>query len=104
MTDPRYVPLIFFVFAILAVLGFCWHTARSGNLLDTWASANGLTILNSERRILRKGPFTLTSGKGQDVYYVTVRDQSGKEKSGYVRCGSLLVGLLSDKVEVRWDE
>src|SRR5262249_36093276 len=51
-----------------------------------------------------KGPFFWTSTKAQTVYYVFVEDSDGNKRSGWVRCGSCWFGLLSDNVEVRWDD
>ena len=51
-----------------------WHFSRSNSLLDQWAERNG--------------------------YYVTAEDREGKRRRGWGRCG----GLLSDNVEVRWDD
>ena len=34
---------------------------------------------------------------------VTVQDREGRVRSGYVRCGGFLFGLLSDRADVRWD-
>jgi hypothetical protein len=52
--------------------------------------------------LFRRGPFWW-SGKGQVVYRVAVRDERGHDWQGWVRCGHWLTGLLSDAVEVRWD-
>ena len=89
---------------IVAVVFAVWNLSRSRSLLDQWAEQNGFEIIHSELRSLRRGPFLLTTTKGQTVYYVTVRDINGVEHCGWVRCGGALLGLLSDKTEVRWVE
>ena len=45
-----------------------------------------------------------TSSRGQTVYCVTVEDEQGNQRHGWVRCGSWLFGLLSDNVDVRWED
>ena len=97
------------ILAILAVVAFAaclitWHFSRSRSVLEQWAHDHGFRILHSEYRNFSKGPFFWTSSKGQTVYYVTVRDGSGNVRSGWVRCGGWLLGLMSDKAEVRWDD
>ena len=76
---------------------------RSSSLLDQWAAQHGYRILRQEYRNFMKGPFLWTSTNGQTVYYVVVENSRGKRRSGWVRCGDWCVGLLSDEVEVCWD-
>jgi hypothetical protein len=94
------IPLIMLV----AAFSFCWHFRRSRSVLDQWAEKNGFEILHSEYRHLFKGPFTLWSSKDQTVYRVRVRDREGTERSGWVRCGGWFLGLMSDRIEVKWDD
>ena len=90
------------IFAVIFAL--VWHFERSGSLLYEWAAQNGYHIIRQEYRYFRKGPFFWTSTEGQTVYYVIVEDSAGNKRRGWVRCGSWWFGLLSDKVEVRWDD
>jgi hypothetical protein len=96
--------LVVLLFTGMAVLLFLWHFTRSDSLLSQWAERNCYTILHQEYRTFFKGPFFWTSGKDQTVYYVVVEDQAGNRRKGWVRCGGFFLGLLSDHVEVRWDE
>ena len=90
---------------ILAAIGcWWWYLHRSMSLLRSWAERNDLTIVSSERRRFLRGPFFWRSGKGHCVFRVAVRDGAGRTRNGYVRCGSWLGGLLSDQVDVRWDD
>jgi hypothetical protein len=96
------------LFAILLVvalvaLSIGWHYSRSNALLHKWADENDFQLLGREYRNFFKGPFLWTTARGQTVYRVTVRDRRGNTRTGWVRCGSWLFGLLSDKAEVRWD-
>jgi hypothetical protein len=95
-----------FIIIIVIVVGLfatIWHFSRSSSVLDQWAAENGYRIISQNYRHLVKGPFFLRSGKGHAVYYVTVEDESGRQRSGYVRIGGWIAGVLSDKVTVEWD-
>lgn len=89
--------------AIIAIVSIVWQFERSSSLLDQWAEQHDYRILSQEYRNFIKGPFFWTSTNGQTVYYVVVENSRGKRRSGWVRCGDWCVGLLSDKVEVCWD-
>jgi hypothetical protein len=90
--------------ALIVIAGFLWHFGRSNSLLDQWAERNGYEIVRREHRSFFKGPFFWTSTRGQSVYYVVVEDEAGNRRSGYARCGGWWFGLLSNNVEVRWDD
>jgi hypothetical protein len=90
--------------AVIVILTLVWHFSRSNALLHQWAKQNGYRIISQEYRNLFKGPFFWTSTKGQTVYYVVVEDDGGNERRGWVRCGGWWLGLLSDNVEVRWED
>ena len=97
------------VFGFIAVFAFVglmlwWHFSRSAFLLEQWAGKNGYRIVSREHRYIRKGPFFWTSPRGRTVYYVTVEDEQGNQRHGWVRCGSWFFGLVSDHVEVRWED
>ncbi|HZS94004.1 MAG TPA: hypothetical protein VFA78_04345 [Chloroflexota bacterium] len=79
------------------------HRKRARSILDRWARRNGYRIIDREVRLLRRGPFFLTTGQNQEVYRVTVEDGNRRVRRGYVRCGGFLFGLLSDRADVRWD-
>jgi hypothetical protein len=89
---------------VVSVIAFiAWHFSRSRFVLEDWADKQGFEILYSEYRSLFRGPFFCTTSRGQTVYYVKVRDGTGRERSGWVRCGGWFFGLMSDKAEVRWE-
>ena len=94
---------LFGVVAVLAVVSVVWHFSRSATLLQRWAQRNGLRIVSSEYRWLARGPFFWTTSKGQSVYRIRVQEPDGTIRAGWARCGSWLAGLLSDRVDVRWD-
>lgn len=82
-------------------LGTYRHATR---LLDQWAAYNNYRLIESDRRYLRKGPFTWTSSQSQIIYRVTVQDPSGIIRHGWVRCGSYLLGAWQNVVDVRWED
>ena len=99
----------FLVLVVLAVIAFAacsmsWHFSRSRTVLETWADENGFEIVRSEYCHFMRGPFFWTTSKGQTIYYVTVRERSGRVRTGWVRCGGYFMGLFSDAAEVRWED
>ncbi len=88
----------------MGVLSLVWHFHRSQTLLERWARESGLRVVSREYRWFFKGPFFWTSSRGQTVYYVTVEDDAGRRRTGWVRCGGWFLGLLSDHVDVAWED
>src|SRR5204862_3092721 len=87
----------------LAILLNVWPVARAASLLKRWAGRNSYRIIHREHRWFFQGPFSWNLSNLPVVYRVTVEDQQGNLRGGWVRCGHWLWGLLSDGVEVRWD-
>jgi hypothetical protein len=99
------LPFVMALFFIgLAVFMIFWTHRRAEQLLDQWAADNGVQIVQREYRLFRKGPFFWTSGRGQLVYYFIAQDRFGMQRAGWARCGSWFLGMLSDRIEVRWEE
>ena len=90
-----------FAFAVLK----WWHFGRSRALLQRWASREGLQLLAFEYRWFSRGPFTWTTAtnSGQAVYRITAALADGETKQGWACVGRWLIGLLSSRVDVRWD-
>ncbi|QEH35738.1 hypothetical protein OJF2_42950 [Aquisphaera giovannonii] len=103
-----------FAAAVLIVFGFLaaavvvinvtsWQSRRLRGILEAWADRNGFELLDADRRYDSRGPFTWDlSGQGY-VYRVKVRSKEGV-RTGWLRCGGPFPAILSDRVEVRWDE
>jgi hypothetical protein len=104
MADGWVLVVVFAVIVVLGVLIIIWHFGRSDALLQQWAQRNGYRLLDHRYCWVFKGPFFWTTSKGQTVYRVTVEDEQGRRRSGWVRCGGWFMGLISDKVEARWDD
>jgi hypothetical protein len=104
-TQTDIVPLLFAVFVItLVILAWVWHFSRSRSILQKWADDNGYQLLQAEYRWFRKGPFFWATSQDQVVYYVIVPDQLGRERRGWVRCGSWFLGMFSNQADVRWED
>ena len=98
------MPILFIlVLVILVVLSTSWHSSRGRELLDGWAAREGYVLETAEYCWFGRGPFWWRSGKGNVVYRVVARDREGVVRHGYVRCGGMFLGLLSDEVAVAWD-
>lgn len=96
--------LVIPAFVILAVLILVWTFRRSGRMVERWAQEKGYEVIEKRWLMLGGRAFWWRKSKSHMVYYVTVRDPEGRIRSAYVRCGSWLLGLLSDHVTVEWDE
>ena len=99
-----------FPFAVVALIGgaaiayIWWGSKRKIEIIKRWEAANGCRVIDREERSLMRGPYFLRAGKGQAVFRVTVEFPDGQIAKGWIRCGSWALGLLSNEVEVKWDE
>ena len=98
------IGLVVVIILVFVGLSLWWRFSRSTNMVEQWASDNSLELVNVERRFMFRGPFWWRTGKGQEVFRVTVRDGSGQVLHGYVRVGGWFLGLWSDQVTVEWEE
>ena len=87
----------------LAVFGWFWSRARAESMLDRWALRQGVRLVSAEHRTMFRGPFFWRTGRGQMVYRITVRYPDGTVRQGWARCGGWFLGLLTEAVDVRWD-
>ena len=94
---------IILLFVVLGALGIAGHFSRGRSLLDVWAAREALTIVSAEYCWFWRGPFWWRSSDGNAVYRIVVRDPGSGTRSGYARCGGLLLGMWSDAVAVEWD-
>lgn len=94
------------VTAILA--GYRRGQKREALMVQRWAERNHFELLDSrERALLEPAPFSFWTSHRTPNYFVRVRDQHGKERSGWVRLGTVFESIYwgsKDKVEVRWEE
>ena len=85
-------------------LYFIWRSGRKKAVLKKWAAAEKVRLIDYQERGFARGPFFFWTGKGQAVFRITVEYPDGRIATGWARCGDWFVGLLSDAVEVRWDQ
>jgi hypothetical protein len=99
------VPIVFVIVIILiAVLSMSFRSSRSGSMLEQWAQDNEVTLLSQDYRTFFKGPYFWTSTKGQMIFYVTVQDRHARIRHAWVRCGGYWMGMLSDHIDVVWED
>jgi hypothetical protein len=79
-----------------------WRRFESLAMLQDWADEHGYTILANEPEPFWYTPFLVSSGPV--VYRVVVEDGRGQRRRGRALCGGFLLGLLSRRVAVRWEE
>lgn len=97
---PAYIVILGVI--VFGALLFYGPLTRSRRMLDQWAANNGYRITSAEYRWLRRGPFFWTSNS-QTVYRLTIIDGQGNSRRGWARCGSYFLGLMQNRVEIRWD-
>lgn len=93
--------LIVFVFTFLLLIVLHFRVKR---LIHNWANKHSYTITKIDHKIFWKGPFNWGSGRGQKVFFVTVKDSSNKTKDAYICCGNYWLGGFTNKLNVIWDE
>ncbi len=96
------MPELLLTVGIIIFLIFCFVKSGKENLkecnsvLQNWAKKERYSIVESEPGIECIG--------SQCVFYITIKTENNKIKTGRVIFVSVFIGLLSDKVEVIWDD
>ncbi len=80
-----------------------YHKNSGSREVEKWATIEGLEILSSEYRWVKRGPYFINSSNQQRIFYVTVRDKAGNIKRCWVKVGGFFFGLLSDKIDISWE-
>jgi len=91
-----------FLIAVFVVVDW-YRITRSRSILMKWAAWNGLQILSSKRAFWTGAFNPFTTARSQVVFWVRVRDGAGRDRSGWVRCGSFWGGLARSQAEVKWE-
>ena len=85
-----------------------WGQRRAVSMVQRWAEKNRFELLHfRERALFESAPFSFLGSNRTPHYFVRVRDQQGRERHGWIRLGTGLVGIFGagkDKVEAKWDE
>ena len=98
------VAVLFVVWILIALAWMVMRSSRAEAMVDRFVKGGGYRLLRKERRTLFRGPFFFSTGRGQEVFYLTLEDREGHVRRCYLRCGGAFFGMLSDNVEVIWDE
>ena len=98
------VGLCFLLFAILAASAPLWQLRRIDEIVREWAKRNDYQVLSRQPCILSRGPFWWTIATGAPVFRVSVASlTNGERRTGWLFCGSPVLGLLRNEVRVQWD-
>ena len=101
--DRAGVAVLVVLVAGLVVANVLWTFRRAASMLVEALAADGHRLVSREYRWLARGPFFWTTSKSQIVYRFAAADADGVVRSGWARCGSYFFGLLSRRVDIRWD-
>ena len=78
---------------------------RARRSLERWVDDQGYSLVAGKLALFRKGPYTWTSSNAQMVFRITILDERGQERTGWVRCGSWIMhAAFSDDVDGVLDE
>ena len=100
---PELVKTFLTFVAVLGVAAIIlWGFVRSDQILDKWAADNGYKIIQREYKFFWN-ILDFPASRGQTVYHVIVVDDGGNKRSGMVRCGGWVFGILENTATVKWD-
>ncbi|MEO6809086.1 MAG: hypothetical protein ABI353_08225 [Isosphaeraceae bacterium] len=94
-----------------AIIGvWTWSIARfrksqrrlAEPIVRRWAESRDYQVVDLEHIFTWESPFYVSGG--QVIYRMTVQDRDGRPRRGWICCGGLVLGLLSDHVEILWDD
>jgi hypothetical protein len=96
--------LIVVIAPILALVA--WGLARVRRARTAVRAAldhGGYAVVRLEQRLFRSGPLFWTTTRSQIVYRVIVRDDRGRQRTGWARWGRTWL-TKPDTLELRWDD
>jgi hypothetical protein len=79
-----------------------WRLGRARTILEKWAAKNYYEVLHCDRPFSTGGFSFWTTANDQVVLLATLQERGGPVRKAWVRCGSVLGGLSSDDIEVKW--
>ena len=104
---PPFWVYVFVGILLTVVVGYLfWWPSYVRSILQRWASVNKFEILHFKRCFYCGGFSWWTTSHKQMVFFVRVRDDSGHERTGWVKFGRFWVGgeYSSLEPEVIWNE
>lgn len=102
MHDADFFITLSSILLLVAVLAWVQHS-KARKIVLQWAQTMEVELVSAQVRYLRTGPFFFAHSRGQFVFRILVRDQTGQERTGWLRVGGWLLGVLSAKTKVYWD-
>lgn len=97
------VPIALTFLTVFALWALWYLNSRAEHMLERWCRHTGLDLLSRECCWVGTGPYAMAPLNGQWVYRISIRNRAGRVKTGYVRIGSTLLGVLAEEVDVLWD-
>ena len=101
-------PIIIAVLLAVALYLWSWlWISRAAGLLRQWAAQQGYELLRCDT-VLGRPLWAAVLSVGSDAYRpldfsVTLRDDTGQDRSGSARCGRFVGGaFVADRIEVIW--
>jgi hypothetical protein len=104
ITSSDFATLIVVAAPILAIMA--WGLARVRRAHREVRAAldhGGYAVVGMEQRLFRLGPLFWTTTRGQIVYRLIVRDEGGRQRTGWARWGRTWL-TKPDTLELRWDD
>ena len=90
---------------VVIVIWYRLAISRWRSAVQQWAAAKRFELLQFQRCFFSGGFRWWTTSHKQIVFFVKVRDDSGRERSGWVRFGRYLGGGLATKEpDIIWSE
>ena len=102
--DSIFSTLLFLVAIFALVKYLLWQEQRSRELLDGWAARCGYAIMQRQRLLWPPRAYMFRSSRGQTLYRLLVRVPDGSLRPATARCGSYMLGLWQDQLDVRWED
>ncbi len=102
--DPGFMVIVSAGSALLLGL-IVFSVVRSRRLIREWAKSNGFALISAEHRIFRTGPFgtwLYTGFLPCTVWLVAIEYAPGRQRKAWIRCGRVFLGLLSNRIDIRW--
>ena len=97
--------LIALVLCILTgIVNYRLRLRKARSILDKWAKSQNIEIISAKPRSIFCGLFSIRGSKSQQVFQITTRMSNGQTRQGYANCGTMIMGLMSEKVNVRWED
>ena len=96
--------LFVIILVIFLTLVMTFHKNSGLKEIEKWAKKEGLEILSSEYRWVKRGPYFISSSNLQRIYYLTVKDKSDNTRTCWVKVGGFFLGLLSDTIHISWEK